>query len=609
MHSANRVQSLIPNPWRILLTVLLTIFVVEAAVMVALPALLPDRLDKRIVAFADACLLTLGAAPILMWIVIRPLRHQLIREEAKAESILAAAAEGIVTVDENGDVDSFNPAAERIFGYGAEEVVGQNLSMLISDEFAVWHQQAIPGCRVASDLRSAGQNLEVTGRRKDGRQVPLQLAVSPLEVGGRRFFTGVLRDLTEARYRARQQNAMVEFGKRALVCDQLDLLLDEAALCVANALQVDFSAVFQLSASGETLRLAHGVGWPLGLLGEAVMDAKAERDPGDVFRDTMMLDTDFWTSEIFALSPLRDQGICAAGAAVIHATPRPYGVLAAYRKEPRPLTADEVHFLRDVAVEISLAIQRQRSEMQHRERDQYRADQMATVAQLATGVAHEIRNPLTSIKMLIQAGKRSASQGLERQDLEVIESEIRRMERSLNAFLDFARPAEPERRRVQLLTVVDRTLALVESRAARQGVQLQRFAPDPPVEIWADEDQMQQLLLNLVLNGLDAIPRGGRLWIEIDPSSENEIELRVIDTGSGIPRELMNRLFLPFVSSKDTGIGLGLVISRRIAEDHGGSLSASNRREGGACFTFRMPLLPDDFSKTELGKNADLVGS
>jgi PAS domain S-box-containing protein len=594
-----RAVSRTPNPWRVFLTVLLTIFSVEVAVMVVLPLLVPSRLDERIVALADACLLTFAAAPILWWIVIRPLRRLAVTEEAKAESIVAAAAEGIVTVDERGDLDSFNPAAEQIFGYAAEEVVGHSLTMLMPAESAAQHQQALLRYRTGGESQILGQLLEVMGLRKDGRQVPLSLSVSPLEVGGCRFFTGILRDLTEPKYRARQQAAMVEFGKRALVHDQLDQLLREAAVCVADTLHVDFSAVFQLSASGETLQLTHGVGWPTELIGEAIIDAKGEYSPGRALQETVVLNSDFESNRGSGLELLRDQGIRAGGAVAIQTAPRPYGVLAAYRREPRPLADDELHFLRDVAVEITLAMQRQRSEMQHRERDQNRADQMSAIAQLAMGVAHEIRNPLTSVKMLIQIGRRTASQGLEAGDLEVIESEIRRMERSLNAFLDFARPAEPERKRLALLPLVDRTLALIESRAARQGVRLQRLAPESIVEVWADEDQMQQLLLNLVLNSLDAIPDGGRLWIEIDPPCDGEFELRVIDTGPGIPRELMNRLFQPFVSGKDTGIGLGLVICKRIAEDHGGSLSAGNRPEGGACFTLRMPPSIVDTSQEE----------
>jgi PAS domain S-box-containing protein len=590
MGSAKRTQSGIPNPRRIFLTLLLTIFMVEAAVMVLLPILLPDHLNARVVALADACLLTFGAAPVLWWIIIRPLRLRIATEEAKARSILAAAAEGIVTVDERGAVDSFNPAAEQIFGYPAEEVVGHSLAMLMPAELASRHQQSLLRYGTASESRIVGQTVEVMGRRKDGRQVPLLLSVSQLEVSGHRLFTGILRDLTEAKYRARQQTALVEFGKRALVHDQLDQLLHEAASCVADTLQVDFSAVFQLSASGETLRLVHGIGWPPELVGEAVIDAKGEHSPGRAIQETVVLDSEFWNSGVSGLGLPCELGIGGGGAAAIQAVPRPYGVLAAFRKEARPLADDELHFLRDVAVEITLAMQRQRSEMQHREQDQYRADQMTAVAQLATGVAHEIRNPLTSIKMLIQTGKRSAADGLQAGDLEVIESEIRRMERSLKAFLDFARPAEPERKRLELLPLAEHTFTLVGSRAAGQGVRLQCLAQDASVEVWADEDQMQQLLLNLVLNGLDAMPHGGRLWIEVDPPSQGEFELRVLDTGPGIPGELLNRLFQPFVSGKETGIGLGLVICRRIAEDHGGSLSAGNRGESWACFTLRMPL-------------------
>ncbi len=599
MGSVKQSLSRISTPWRVFLAVLLTVFMVEAVVMLVLPLLLPNRIDERIVALMDACLLVFTAAPILWWVVVRPLRRKVVTEEAKAESIVAAAAEGIVTVNDHGLVDSFNPAAERIFGYSAEEVVGHNVAMLIPAELATRHQQALLRYRSADESNVVGQTLEVPGLRKDGSQVPLLLSVSQLDVDGDRLFTGVLRDLTEAKYRAQQQTAMVEFGKRALVHDQLDELLEEAAVCVANTLRVDYSAVFQLSDSGEVLRLAHGVGWPTELVGEAVIDAKGEHSPGRAIRAAAMLDVGFYTNGESEPDLLLDQRIRGGGAVAIQAGPRPYGVLGAYRRQPEPLADDELHFLRDISLEITLAIQRQRSEMQHRERDQYRADQMATVAQLATGVAHEIRNPLTSIKMLIQTGKRSASDGLEKGDLEVIESEIRRMERSLKAFLDFARPAEPERKRLQLMPLLDRTIALVKSRAEHQNVQLKRVAPDACVEAWADEDQMQQLLLNLILNGLDAMPGGGQLRIEISLLSSGEFELRVIDTGPGIPRELMNRLFQPFVSSKDTGVGLGLVICRRIADDHGGSLSASNRPDGGACFTLQMPLAPHDSAEQE----------
>ena len=113
--------------------------------------------------------------------------------------------------------------------------------------------------------------------------------------------------------------------------------------------------------------------------------------------------------------------------------------------------------------------------MRRREQETLRAEHLATVAQMATGVAHELRNPLTAVKMLVQAGREGGPGGMPAEDLEYIEQEIRRMERCLQSYLDFARPRKPERRAMDLADLVDRTLALVQPRAAQQRVEL-RFA-------------------------------------------------------------------------------------------------------------------------------------
>src|SRR5262249_6967119 len=125
--------------------------------------------------------------------------------------------------------------------------------------------------------------------------------------------------------------------------------------------------------------------------------------------------------------------------------------------------------------------------------------------------------------------------------------------------------------------------------ARKQGVAV-RFEPAGERLIAeADVGQIHQLLVNLILNALDVMPRGGTLTIELKRASD-QAELRVLDAGPGISEELMARVFTPFVSSKETGLGLGLVISHRIAEGHGGSLTAANRPEGGACLVLRLPL-------------------
>jgi two-component system sensor histidine kinase HydH len=219
-----------------------------------------------------------------------------------------------------------------------------------------------------------------------------------------------------------------------------------------------------------------------------------------------------------------------------------------------------------------------------------RAETLAEVGELAAGMAHELRNPLTAIKMLVQTNREEAeAKGLPAEDLQVIEKEILRMEGRLNVFIDFARPPKPERRRVDLAAVVDQTLALVGGRARKQRVAMKFSPPPAPVEVEADGEQVRQLLVNLALNALDVMPRGGTLEIELLSPANDQVELAVHDTGPGVPPRYLSRLYEPFFTSKETGLGLGLAVSQRIARDHGGSLRATNRPQGGACFILRLP--------------------
>jgi signal transduction histidine kinase len=244
-------------------------------------------------------------------------------------------------------------------------------------------------------------------------------------------------------------------------------------------------------------------------------------------------------------------------------------------------------------------------ELQQREYEVLRAEQLAAVGQLAAGVAHEIRNPLTSIKMLVQAGlEEEDPHKLGPDDLHVIEAEVRRMERSLQTFLDFARPAKPRRRPVELGHVVEAVLGLIRGRAIKQRVDVHFERGPAPIVLIADADQIQQVLVNLVLNALDAMPTGGSLTIYVGRRTDGGVTIEVADTGPGVAKESMPRLFEPFFSTKETGLGLGLVISRRVVEDHGGTLTASNRPSGGASFFVQLP--PD--SPIRRGNNGNLTG-
>ncbi len=224
-----------------------------------------------------------------------------------------------------------------------------------------------------------------------------------------------------------------------------------------------------------------------------------------------------------------------------------------------------------------------------RQTEALRAQQMATLAQLATGVAHEVRNPLTSIKMLIQVNRaKFAEEGLPTDDLELVEQEIRRMERSVNSLLDYARPEKSEFKRFAIQDTVRRAVHLIEGRCQSQHVELLVNAADAAIHVDGDAAQIQQLLLNLALNALDAMPDGGKLNLSVVDEGVN-VDVLVCDSGTGISEKVLEKLFSPFVTTKANGVGLGLGICRRIAEAHYGELTGENNASSGATFRLTLP--------------------
>lgn len=242
-----------------------------------------------------------------------------------------------------------------------------------------------------------------------------------------------------------------------------------------------------------------------------------------------------------------------------------------------------------------------------REAEALRGQQMATLAQLATGVAHEIRNPLTSVKMLVQVHLGVLNeQGLPTEDMQIVEQEIRRMERSVNSLLEYARPEASEFKRFSIQELLHRLLKLIEGRCESRRITLDVDYPTSDLIVEGDAMQIQQVILNLCINAMDAMPNGGQIKIRVestkpqtlaaiaedstaDHSKTSIVSISVHDSGSGISESAKEQIFQPFFTTKPNGIGLGLGICQRIAKAHGGSIVAMNNPDGGATFIFNLP--------------------
>jgi two-component system sensor histidine kinase HydH len=261
------------------------------------------------------------------------------------------------------------------------------------------------------------------------------------------------------------------------------------------------------------------------------------------------------------------------------------------------------------------------AQLQCRESELLRNEQLAALGRLSAGLAHELRNPLMPMKMLVQAALERDTGQLHGRQLSVLRDEIARMEGSIQSFLDFARPPTPVKSRSDFRRVASDTAELVRSRARHQAVELIVHLPDEPCEFEFDTAQMRQVVLNLLLNALDSVGPRGRIQLMIEwdvpppadsispadaaveedyPQHTRGVLLTVADDGPGIPADSLERIFEPFVSSKDAGTGLGLAISRRIVQCHEGWIGGDNLPEGGARFRAWIPLHQQKLSQDSL---------
>jgi signal transduction histidine kinase len=250
----------------------------------------------------------------------------------------------------------------------------------------------------------------------------------------------------------------------------------------------------------------------------------------------------------------------------------------------------DIHTLDQQLQHVVHRVEEVAQRLQQHQREMIHTQQLSAMGQLAASVAHEVRNPLTSIKLLVESALRTGqAESMTLEDLRVIHGEVVRLEQTVRYFLDFARPPQARRARCDLRDVVTQAVDLLRARARQHDVELVNDLPRETVAVDVDAGQVCTVLVNLGINALDAMPQGGKLELSLRPGEEGKLILAVADSGGGIAPSMLPRLFTPFVSTKATGSGLGLSISRRIIREHGGDIRAANRPEGGACFTIELP--------------------
>jgi two-component system sensor kinase FixL len=366
--------------------------------------------------------------------------HDLVRREAHLRSILETVPDAMIVIDEQGLIRDFSKTAERLFDWKAQDVFGKNVNILMPSPYREEHDGYMQRYYATGERRIIGLGRVVVGERRDGSTFPMELAVGEMRIGGTRYFTGFVRDLTE-----RQET--------------------EARM---QELQTELVHVSRLTALGEM------------------------------------------------------------ASALAHEINQPLTAIANYLRGSRMLLAKEP----------------------------------------------------PAIDRIGDAVDRAASEALRAGEI------IRRLR-------EFVSRGETERRLESLSKLIEEASALALVGAKQSGVRVSMAFDRSVDQVLVDKVQIQQVVLNLIRNSIDAMSASERRELEIGvrEAPDGQALVSVSDTGPGMSPETLERLFQPFFTTKSSGMGVGLSISRTIVEAHGGHLRARNRREGGAIFEFSLPVV------------------
>lgn len=275
----------------------------------------------------------------------------------------------------------------------------------------------------------------------------------------------------------------------------------------------------------------------------------------------------------------------------------------------QPRYTDEVGSLMNSFNSMVDKLEKAKEELeQYHYQQMARADRLASVGEMATGIAHEIKNPLAGIKGAISViFDDFEPEDPRREVVSQILDQIGRLDKTATDLLYFGKPSKPEFTFVDVNNLVKETLFFIsqhpEARNIHRVKELTRNLP----AVWVDPKQMQQVLFNIILNAMQAMKEGGTLTIETDldeRGGDRFIQIRIGDTGKGIPPDQLERIFVPFFTTKTQGTGLGLPICRQLVEQHGGRIQVQSKEGDGTTFILELPVKKDQPTLESEGNSA-----
>jgi PAS domain S-box-containing protein len=491
--------------------------------------------------------------------------------DAVYRTLFLAYPDALVVADGAGRIVLANPSAAALLGYDVDELVGLDIEALVPDAVRARHVAYRASFNEAPRARPMGKQTELVARRKDGSEVVVEIALSPLQDHGHPLVVAAIRDIgayprmKQALQRARYSEQLARVGRLVVDAREPQKLLDEIPLVAAEALAIDVATVYLLQPNRLELRVAGVAGE---MPGEAIGDCIPNRPDtslGYVLAEGRSLVANDYLSERRFEVPRAylDAGLRSALAVPLSDLGRTIGVLAVRSRQRREFGADEVRFLESLANLLAGSLQRVHSEeaLNH-------AQRLESVGQLTGGIAHDFNNLLVLGDLpslaedsyggqLLAAASRAARRGAE-------------LTSKLLAF---------SRRQVLQPTAVDagtmlHSLADMLRRTLDQRIRIEVEA-GAGTGAMADPGQLESALLNIAINARDAMPAGGTLRFraevceelpdsvldDVEPAKNGFVAITIGDSGNGMSAETRERAFEPFFTTKEAGRGTGLGLS------------------------------------------------
>ncbi len=482
------------------------------------------------------------------------------------DALASTAADGVVVIDEDGQVQFYNHACEKLFQYPPQDVIGQNVKMLMPTPYRAEHDGYLGRYKATREPHIIGIGREVRGRRKDGSLFPMYLSVGEGKLDGRKVFVGIVHDLTAIRVESELREAS-DRHLAQIVKSSDDAILSKTLDGIITSWNNSAERIFGYGA-GE-------------IIGKSI---------------SILLPPDRLDEEEHIIGQLK------AGHSIEH-----YETVRRHKNGSGILVSISVSPMRDAEGRVVGAskVVRDITEKKRAEaHTQTLQDELAHVArlsamgQLSSALAHELNQPLSAVMNYVGAARRRLAKiedeaaGKVRELLDKAVNETDRAGQIIHRLRGFLEKREPIHSDDDLNDMMKDAIALGQGGAADDNVEVRATLEPGLPHVLADRVQIQQVVVNLLRNAIEAMQSSPTRTVTISTYSAgpNFVEVSMSDTGPGIPDEVAARLFEPFVTTKSTGMGVGLSICRTIVEAHGGQLWMTPNPDGGTIFRFQLPV-------------------